>query len=103
MLRWMYRHGKGVKRDYRKALYWYRKSHAAGRREALNNLAVMYFNGWGVPKDKRRAAAYYLAAADDRWNVAAMLTRQSVEDIFSFSRRGAYFCRRGRRTDAGRD
>lgn len=71
-LGWMYRHGKGVRQDYRRALYWYRKSYRAGVRHALNNLGVMYLNGLGVGKDTRRARAYFLAAAADRKNVAAM-------------------------------
>lgn len=96
-LGWMYRHGKGVKRDYGKALYWYRKSLRAGEKAALNNLAVLYLNGWGVAKDRRRAAAYFLAAAAGRRNVTAMRNLANLYDARSkpwgSHRPAAYFWR----------
>ena len=97
-LGWMYRHGKGVKRDYRKALHWYRESYIAGKREALNNLAVMYFNGWGVARRTNAAPRPTIWPPPTTGGTSLQCATSAICTIrtalWSFSRRpAAYFWR----------
>jgi TPR repeat protein len=59
-----YESGKGVARNYKKAMNWYRKAAEKGFAGAQNNLAVMYEQGRGVPKDESEAAKWYRRAAE---------------------------------------
>ena len=59
----MYDKGRGVPRDYVKAVGWYRKAAKQGRAIAQNNLGVMYENGRGVPQDYVRAHMWFSLAA----------------------------------------
>jgi TPR repeat protein/serine/threonine protein kinase len=45
------------------AVDWYHKAVAQGDAQAQNNLGAMYYNGWGVPKDSRKAVEWYRKAA----------------------------------------
>lgn len=47
--------GNNVKQDYKKALYWYKKSAKQAFVPALNNLGSMYFEGDGVKEDNDSA------------------------------------------------
>lgn len=40
-----YEHGKGVKKNMRWALYWYKKAAKGGNADALNNLAHIWLFG----------------------------------------------------------
>ncbi len=60
----LYREGKGVARDYVKAVHWYSKAAKQGFVGGQNNLAVMYEQGLGVTKNKSEAAKWYLTAAE---------------------------------------
>ena len=55
--------GKGVQRDYEKALEWYTKSAEQGYTKSQNILGLMYYNGDAVPKDDKQAAHWWLKAA----------------------------------------
>jgi len=59
-----YKTGTGVSRNYKKAVYWYRKAAEQGFAVAQNNLAVMYEEGLGVQKDESEAAKWYRRAAE---------------------------------------
>ena len=59
----MYHYGKGVSRDYAKAVEWYRKSAEQGDTNAQYELGYMYHNGIGVSKDHTKAAEWYSKAA----------------------------------------
>jgi TPR repeat protein len=67
-LGFIYQHGKaGIKKDYKKALAWYRKSAARGYADAQVKLGSMYENGRGVKKDFETAAEWYTKAAEQKY------------------------------------
>ena len=47
----MYLWGRGVPKDYKVALKWFRSLAEQGDASAQNNLGVMYREGRGVPKN----------------------------------------------------
>jgi TPR repeat protein len=55
-LGFMYYSGKGVRRDDRQSLFWFRRAADAGQPTAQFFLGLQYFYGRGVPRDL--AAAY---------------------------------------------
>lgn len=59
-----YDFGKGVKQDYKMAVYWYRKSAEQGNVDAQFNLGGCYDTGQGVPQSYEKAAYWYRKAAD---------------------------------------
>ena len=59
-----YYNGRGVCKDYRQALEWYRKAAEQGNASAQNSLGDCYYNGKGVYKDYRKAIEWYRKAAD---------------------------------------
>jgi hypothetical protein len=59
-----YAYGRGVPKDYQKAVSWLRKACDAGNAAGMNNMGVMYANGYGVPEDYQQAAAWYRKAAE---------------------------------------
>ena len=60
----MYSLGKGVPKDYKEAVKWYRLAADQGLANAQYNLGVMYANGFGVPKDDKEAVKWFRLAAD---------------------------------------
>lgn len=60
----MYAKGKGVSRDFAKAVHWFRKAADQGYVSAQYNLGVMYDNGQGVDKSYTDAIQWYHKAAD---------------------------------------
>jgi uncharacterized protein len=50
-----YYYGEGVEKDYKKAFTWYVKSSNQDYSLATIQLAQIYFNGLGLPKDKAKA------------------------------------------------
>jgi uncharacterized protein len=56
--------GDDVKKDPKRAIYWYRKAAAASSPDGLYNLALMYLFGEGAPKDTNRAVRMLRRAAD---------------------------------------
>ena len=59
----MYDTGKGVLKDDKEAVKWYRKAAEQGDAKAQNNLGVKYGNGLGVLKDYKEAVKWYRKAA----------------------------------------
>ena len=59
----LYHTGKGIKKNYAKALHWYRKSARQGNPKAANNLGNMYRKGLGVVRDRAEALIWYRKAA----------------------------------------
>lgn len=57
-----YSEGIGVKPNQKKAVYWFRRSAELGYAIGTCNLALHYFRGWGVPKNKTLALKYVFAA-----------------------------------------
>ena len=73
----LYLEGKGVKRDYAKAVAWYRKSAEQGFAGAQFELGAMYDKGMGVSRDTREAAKWFSKAAEAgvgkaQYNLASM-------------------------------
>ena len=62
-LGWMYQFGKGVQKDDKEALKWYRKAAEQGFVRAQYSLAACYFHGQGVLKDNMTAYAWINIAA----------------------------------------
>ena len=50
--------------DYAKARDYYEQAAAKGNADALNNLGVLYHNGYGVERDYNKALEYYQKAVD---------------------------------------
>ena len=76
----MYHNGKGVPKDYAKAVEWYQKAAAQGNANAQFILGLIYKNGEGVPKDAAKAVEWYQRAAvqghaDAQFELAGMYFR----------------------------
>jgi TPR repeat protein len=59
----MHRKGEGILKDYKQAVYWFKKSAQQGDVKAQYNLATMYDNGEGVVKDQKQAIYWYTKSA----------------------------------------
>ena len=81
----MYEKGRGIKRDMRQALLWYRQAAEAGSVEAMYNLAILSEkNG-----DYKEAERWYVAAAkagssDAMNNLAVMYWRRETNDALRY-------------------
>ena len=51
----MYRNGRGVTKDDKKAVEWYTKSAEQGHARGQCNLGIMYHNGYGITNDYKKA------------------------------------------------
>ena len=60
----MYREGKGVTPDLKRAAVWYAKAAEQGLAAAQVNLGSMYWDGEGVPQDYARAMELFVKAAE---------------------------------------
>jgi len=58
-----YEHGEGIKKDQKKAIYWYCKAAVKGYSDAQTNLAWMLLNGRGIKKNEAQAVHWFKAAA----------------------------------------
>ena len=63
-LAFMYRDGKGTKRNDAKAIAWYRRAAEQGYAPAEYNLGLMYVQGEGVKPDPVAAQRWFRRAAD---------------------------------------
>lgn len=66
----LYRLGRGVPRDYEKAVQWYAKAAEQRHSAARHNLAVIYEKGLGVPIDYAKAVQWYEKAASQDFGIA---------------------------------
>ena len=60
----LYYGGRGVPRDYNKALMWFRRAAEGGSAAAKFQIGYMYFEGNGVPQNYVEAAQWYQKAAE---------------------------------------
>lgn len=60
----MYLFGKGVPKDYKKALMWSTKAMKKGNEIATTNVGIMYFEGFGVKKNYKKASELFNKAMD---------------------------------------
>ena len=58
-----YQYGRGVDKDYAKALMWYKRASAEGDGTGAYNAGWIYLNGVGVSKDETEARKWYILAA----------------------------------------
>ena len=77
----MYRNGKGVLKDYKEAVKWYRKAAEQGDAMAQNNLGVRYATGKGAPKDMTKAK-YWINKAYEGGDAKASKMAKENWDIF---------------------
>lgn len=54
----LYNLGRGVPKDQEKAYWWFSEAAEHGSIRAINNLAVMYYNGGYVKKTSRKQSNY---------------------------------------------
>ena len=71
-LGWMYYDGRGVEKDYKKAIEWYTKSAEQGVAVAQYNLGVMYSNGQGVDTDYKKAIEWFKKSAEQGYGDAQL-------------------------------
>jgi len=69
-LGYLYENGKGVERDYKKAVEWYLKAAEKNEPAAQFNLGVMYRKGKGVKKNDKIARSWYEKAAEQGHPIA---------------------------------
>ena len=66
-----YRHGRGVKQDYKSAVKWYTKASESGHKEAGYTLGELYLKGEGVKPDPGKSDSPDVLHDPDRvalWN-----------------------------------
>ena len=63
-LGWYYYYGEGVKKDYKKAVEYFKQSAKLANSNSYNDLGMMYADGEGVKKDPTKAFFYYSKAAE---------------------------------------
>ncbi|MFX7849473.1 sel1 repeat family protein, partial [Acinetobacter baumannii] len=63
MLGELYSNAMGIRRDYAKAVEWYKRASDAGDREAMFALAMLRIAGRGGPVDKGEAVKLMASAA----------------------------------------
>ena len=55
----MYSNGKGVPKDSKEGVKWYRLAAEQGNKHAQNKLGTMYRYGWGVSRDAKEAVKWF--------------------------------------------
>ena len=94
VLGWLYYMGRGVRKDYKEAVKWYRKAAEQGNAEAQTYLGTMYSAGQGVIQDNVTAHMYFnIAAASGfenaikgRYLVEEQMTRSQLEKAQDLAR-----------------
>ena len=86
----LYHTGQGVKRDYQKAFYWYKKAAEQGNPASQANLGVMYAKGTGTKRNMIESYAWYSVAAaahkdkkvgNELWGIEAIASQLSKKDM----------------------
>jgi hypothetical protein len=62
----LYFDGKGVDRDYKAALSWWRAAAEAGNNRARNNIGYVFLQGLGVQQNYREAAKWFEVSASNK-------------------------------------
>ena len=60
----IYHYGLGVSTSFSRAFYWYRAAALQGNTDGQIGMAILYFNGQGVPKDLAIAHMWLTVALD---------------------------------------
>jgi uncharacterized protein len=77
-LGFMYYSGKGVQRDDRQSLFWFRQAAEAGQPTAQFFLGMQYFYGRGVPRDLAQAYSWCDIALANGYS-QSLSCREAVE------------------------
>jgi uncharacterized protein len=77
-LGFMYYSGKGVQRDDRQSLFWFRQAAEAGQPTAQFFLGLQYFYGRGVPRDLAQAYSWCDIALANGYS-QSLSCREAVE------------------------
>jgi TPR repeat protein len=77
----MYENGKGVLKDYKEAVKWYRKATDQGHAMAQNNLGVMYGRGEGVLKSMTQAKYWIQKAYEGDDKEVTALAEKNWDDF----------------------
>ena len=64
--------GRGIEKDFEKAVYWYQRAHEQGHSKAPFNIALIYVNGINLDPEPKLALEYLLIA-EERNNKEAKL------------------------------
>jgi len=90
----MYGNGRGVTKDYSKAIKWWNLAADQGNGKAQINLGWMYEMGKGVPKDAQKAANWYQLAsnqghakAQEKLNLLLNKTKEHLQENTASSRK----------------
>lgn len=59
----MYAGGRGVPKDYRESLNWYKEAARYGRSDAMYRVGLIHEGGYGLRENLREAARHFLDAA----------------------------------------
>lgn len=70
----LYAHGNGVKQDYEKAYNYYKNAMSKNVPEAINSIGFMYFNGFYLEKNLKKACEYYEKSATLDYGLGAANT-----------------------------
>ena len=62
----VYQRGQGVKQDYQKSLYWFRKAAKHHNSDAEFSLGTIYQHGLGVAQNDTEAAKWFARSATHR-------------------------------------
>jgi uncharacterized protein len=95
----MYTRGDGVKQDFQRALFWFRKAATQGDSFAQYSIGLRYLNGEGVQQDYSEALSWFKKAADQGFTQAfyqiGMMyaqgngVRQDFREAVAWTRRAA--------------
>ena len=70
-LAYMYKTGRGIEKDYQKAVELYTRAIEKGNSHSMNNLGYMYYNGHGVEQNYQKAIELYTLAIE-KGNLSSM-------------------------------
>ncbi len=97
-----YKEGKGVLKDYKKAIYWYEKAAKQGDSSAQASLGDCYKKGKGVLRDYEKAIYWYEKAAKHDIDMELGLYSYIYDLIdcyyngFQDYKKAAYWCKKAR-------
>ncbi len=60
----MYYMGRGIKQDYKQAMFWHHKAALQGKADAQYIVGAMYYTGNGVPQDQKQSIVWFRRAAE---------------------------------------
>ncbi len=90
----MYAIGKEVKRDERRAFYWFHKSALGGNIEAKYYMGVSFLQGRGVKKDIHLARYWFKQAAKAGHQKAIYNLAKIEKSLFGINRTRNHYSRR---------